>query len=178
MCSSNSSAAYSPAGPVPTTATSRPAKSLGSDQSKLGRRQGWNSGPSAGRSRGRPAKWSALTSTYTRSGPLRVSAGTAASTGQASAHAPQSMQTAGSTYSMGARPKPSSSGVGWMQLTGHAETQDASLQQFCVMTYATAWPPTQMRLARLYSATAGGVSSPALPRNSIRPRQLERSIDL
>jgi hypothetical protein len=30
-------------------------------------------------------------------------------------------------------PKSGSSGVGWMQLTGHAVTQEASVQHNCVM---------------------------------------------
>jgi hypothetical protein len=30
-------------------------------------------------------------------------------------------------------PKSGSSGVGWMQLTGHAATQEASVQQFWVI---------------------------------------------
>jgi hypothetical protein len=42
-------------------------------------------------------------------------------------------------------PKPGSSGVGWMQLTGQTETQDASLQQVCVIAKAMV---AQIRLAR------------------------------
>jgi hypothetical protein len=49
-------------------------------------------------------------------------------------HAPQSMQAAGSTYSISASANPGSPGVGWMQFTGHDGTQEASLQQDCVIT--------------------------------------------
>jgi hypothetical protein len=35
---------------------------------------------------------------------------------------------------MSALPKSGSSGVGWMQFTGHAKTHDASLQHDCVTT--------------------------------------------
>lgn len=71
--------------------------------------------------------------TYSRCPPSRLSAGKIASTGQASAQAPQSMQAFGSTYSISVLPKSRSSGVGWMQLTGHTAMQVASLQQFWVM---------------------------------------------
>lgn len=63
----------------------------------------------------------------------RLSTGKTASTGQASAQAPQSMQDFGSMYSISVRPKSGSSGVGWMQLTGHTETQVASPQHVWVM---------------------------------------------
>lgn len=56
-----------------------------------------------------------------------------ASTGQASAQAPQSMHARGSMCSISVEPKARSSGVGWMQLTGHTATQVASLQQVWVM---------------------------------------------
>ena len=36
-------------------------------------------------------------------------------------------------YSISVVPKPGSSGVGWMQLTGHTERSVASEQQLCVM---------------------------------------------
>jgi hypothetical protein len=44
------------------------------------------------------------------------------------------MQTAGSMESIGWSSKSPAPGAGAMQLTGQAETQVASLQQFCVMT--------------------------------------------
>ena len=68
------------------------------------------------------------------SGAVSRSAGLIASTGQASAQAPQSMQVSPSTYSRSVVPKSGSSGVGWMQLTGHTRTQVASEQQLWVMT--------------------------------------------
>lgn len=64
---------------------------------------------------------------------MRRSAGKIASTGQASAQAPQSMQDFGSMYSISVVPKSGSSGVGWMQLTGQTATQVASLQQVWVI---------------------------------------------
>src|SRR5690242_12379259 len=66
---------------------------------------------------------------------VSVVCGLRASTGQAVAHAPQSTQALGSTYSISASAKPGSPGAGWMQLTGQAITQDASLQQDWVTTY-------------------------------------------
>lgn len=63
----------------------------------------------------------------------RLSTGNMASTGQASAQAPQSIQDLGSTYSISVLPKARSCGVGWMQLTGHTATHVASLQQVWVM---------------------------------------------
>lgn len=70
---------------------------------------------------------------YSRWAGLRRSTGKIASTGQASAQAPQSMQERGSMCSISVLPKARSSGVGWMQLTGHTATQVASLQQVWVM---------------------------------------------
>ena len=67
-------------------------------------------------------------------GSVSFECGTIASTGQAETHAPQSTQAAGSMCSISAVRKSGSSGVGWMQFTGHAYTQDASLQQDCVTT--------------------------------------------
>src|SRR5689334_6661295 len=64
--------------------------------------------------------------------------GLSASTGQAVTQAPQSTHAFGSTYSISASAKPGSPGAGWMQLTGQAMTQDASLQQDCVTTYGIA----------------------------------------
>ncbi|MGY3684372.1 ribosomal protein S18 acetylase RimI-like enzyme [Streptomyces sp. TE33382] len=63
----------------------------------------------------------------------RLSTGRIASTGQASAQAPQSIQVFGSMCSISVLPNARSSGVGWMQLTGHTDTQVASLQQVWVM---------------------------------------------
>ncbi len=63
------------------------------------------------------------------------STGKIASTGQASAQAPQAMQVAGSMCSISVLPNARSCGVGWMQLTGHTATQVASLQQVWVMAY-------------------------------------------
>ncbi|MGY3684373.1 hypothetical protein ACVWXU_007996 [Streptomyces sp. TE33382] len=48
MCSSRSSAAYMPAGPVPTTATLSGAKSEGRIREKDGSPQAWKVGPSGG----------------------------------------------------------------------------------------------------------------------------------
>lgn len=81
----------------------------------------------------RPAKYSALIGPYSACAAGRLSTGKTASTGHASAQAPQSMQDLGSMYSISVRPKSGSSGVGWMQLTGHTETQVASLQHVWVM---------------------------------------------
>src|SRR5690349_25174359 len=66
---------------------------------------------------------------------LSLVCGFNASTGQAVAQAPQSTQAFGSTYSISASANPGSPGAGWMQLTGHAMTHEASLQQDCVTTY-------------------------------------------
>ncbi len=62
------------------------------------------------------------------------SSGKIASTGQASAHAPQSMQVCGSMCSISVCANSRSSGVGWMQFTGHTATQLASLQHVWVIT--------------------------------------------
>ncbi|GFG66852.1 hypothetical protein MKUB_43420 [Mycobacterium kubicae] len=60
--------------------------------------------------------------------------GAMAPTGQALTQAPQSTHAAGSMYNISDVANPGSSGEGWMQLTGHAKTQDPSLQHDCVMT--------------------------------------------
>src|SRR5687768_9323251 len=72
----------------------------------------------------------------------RHSAGTSSSakiarTGHSSTQSPQSMQTSGSTYSIGAVSKPGSSFVGWMQSTGQTATQAVSFtpMQGWVITY-------------------------------------------
>ncbi len=70
---------------------------------------------------------------YSRCAPIRLSTGKIASTGQASAQAPQSMQDPGSMCSISVLPKSRSSGVGWMQLTGHTAMQVASVQHVWVM---------------------------------------------
>ncbi|ETZ98959.1 hypothetical protein I547_5865 [Mycobacterium kansasii 824] len=57
-----------------------------------------------------------------------------APTGQALTQAPQSTHATGSIYSISDVAKPGSSGEGWMQLTGHAKTHDASLQHDWVIT--------------------------------------------
>lgn len=59
--------------------------------------------------------------------------GKIASTGQASAQAPQPMQVVGSMCSISVLPNSLSCGVGWMQLTGQTATQVASVQQVWVM---------------------------------------------
>ncbi|WP_234711490.1 hypothetical protein [Mycolicibacterium llatzerense] len=43
-------------------------------------------------------------------------------------------------YSISAASNPPALGAGRMQSTGHTGMQLASLQQFCVMTYATVTP--------------------------------------
>ncbi len=66
-----------------------------------------------------------------------------APTGQALTQAPQSTQAIGSMWSISDVAKPGSSGVGWMQFTGHAKTQDPSLQHDWVITCGItelAWP--------------------------------------
>lgn len=80
-----------------------------------------------------PAKYAALIAAYSCCPAGRASTGKIASTGQASAQAPQSMQDLGSTYSISVLPNARSRGVGWMQLTGQTATQVASLQQVWVM---------------------------------------------
>lgn len=72
-------------------------------------------------------------SAYSRCPADSESTGKIASTGQASAQAPQSMHARGSMWSISVEPKARSSGVGWMQLTGQTATQVASLQQVWVM---------------------------------------------
>src|SRR5580765_1545207 len=61
-----------------------------------------------------------------------------ASTGQASTQASQSMHSSGSMYSISTLSYSGSSGVGWMQSTGHTSTQELSLvpMQGSAMTYA------------------------------------------
>src|SRR6476661_6074306 len=67
-----------------------------------------------------------------------VSSVVIASTGHASTHASQSMHSAGSMYSCSASANPGSSGVGWMQSTGHTSTHDVSLVPIhgSLITYA------------------------------------------
>ncbi|CAO0829432.1 hypothetical protein SMICM17S_07529 [Streptomyces microflavus] len=86
-----------PAGPVPTTATRMGAKSEGRPRSKVGSPQAWKFGPAGGfglpvlevgRVDGR---------VLLLLPPKRLSTGKIASTGQASAQAPESMQVSGST---------------------------------------------------------------------------------
>ncbi len=74
-----------------------------------------------------------MISAYARCGPVSRSTGMIASTGQASAHAPQSMHARGSTWSISVLPNSRSCGVGWMQLTGQTATQVASAQQVWVI---------------------------------------------
>ncbi len=57
------------------------------------------------------------------------------------------MHARGSMCSISVEPKARSSGVGWMQLTGHTATQVASLQQVWVI--ASGHGPAQIRFARL-----------------------------
>lgn len=133
VCSSRSSAAYMPAGPVPTTATRIGAKSDGRLRSKAGSPQEWKFGPSSAGRGSSSSKYSALIRAYSFCAAGRLSTGKIASTGQASAHAPQSMHDFGSMYSISVLPKARSCGVGWMQLTGHTATQVASPQQVWVM---------------------------------------------
>src|SRR3954465_4201778 len=54
------------------------------------------------------------------------SCGKIACTGHAGSHAPQSMQTSGSMYSMVSSANPASSLRGWMQSTGQTSTQAVS----------------------------------------------------
>ena len=126
---------------MPTTATRSGAKSDGRLRSKVGSPQVWkfglsppgrgSSSPSSARSSS--SKYAALIPAYSRCAPKRLSAGKIASTGQASAQAPQSIQVFGSMYSISVLPNARSCGVGWMQLTGQTATQVASLQQVWVM---------------------------------------------
>lgn len=133
VCRRRSSAAYIPAGPVPTTATRIGAKSDGRLRSKDGALQWWKFGPVLSGPGSCPAKYASLIAAYPACEAGRLSTGKMASTGQASAQAPQSIQVFGSTYSISVLPKARSCGVGWMQLTGHTATQVASLQQVWVM---------------------------------------------
>ena len=61
--------------------------------------------------------------------------GTIAPTGQAVTQAPHPTHVEASMWTISASAKPGSPGAGWMQLTGHATTHDASLQHDCVTTY-------------------------------------------
>ncbi len=78
-----------------------------------------------------------MTATNGSSAGVSVVCGLIASTGQAVAHAPQSTHAAASTKTISASAKPGSPGAGWMQLTGHATTHEASAQQAWVTTYGT-----------------------------------------
>ena len=73
------------------------------------------------------AKYSALIWVYFCHSSGSWSSAKQASTGQASTQASQSMHSSGSMYSISAASYPGSSGVGWMQSTGHTSTQELSL---------------------------------------------------